>query len=71
MTAQPGPRTLEPMTDNPRRPAAEVLDESGIAVTAAGKARWRAELAKGIPADVLAAGAAMRAEARGDQHRAA
>lgn len=58
------------MTDD-RRPAAEVLAESGIAVTDAGKRRWRAELAKGIPADVLVAGARVRAEARGEQHRAA
>lgn len=61
------------MTDNPpaSRPAAEVLDESGKAPTAEGKRRWRDELAKGIPADALAAGRAMRAEARGGQHRAA
>jgi hypothetical protein len=60
------------MTDTPaRRPAAEVLDESGITVTAAGKARWRAELAKGIPADVRSAGARMRADARGEQDQAA
>jgi hypothetical protein len=47
-------------------PVAEVLRESGIVPTEAGKARWRAALGRPIPAAALAEGRRRLAEARSE-----
>jgi hypothetical protein len=47
-------------------PVAEVLRESGIVPTEAGKARWRAALGRPIPEAALAEGRRRLAEARSE-----
>jgi hypothetical protein len=51
-----------------KEPVEKVLREGGMVPTEAGKARWREALRRPIPADALAEGRRLLAEARAEAH---